>query len=100
MVPSSVRTILRNERYRGRVIWGKTVKVRSKSGKRIYKRMTPEKWVVRERPEQRIVSEELWASVQARIETVKQVFGEIGRKGGMQGRSASSPYLFMSCGSR
>lgn len=92
--PSSIRTILRNERYRGRVIWGKTVKVRSKSGKRIYKRMASEKWVVREDQEQRIVSEELWASVQARIETVKQVYGEIGRKGGMRGRSASSPYLF------
>jgi hypothetical protein len=49
---------------------------------------------VREIPEQRIVSEELWDSVQARIETVKQIYGEIGRKGGMQGRSVSSPYLF------
>lgn len=50
--------------------------------------------VVREIPEQRIISEDLWNSVQARIETVKQVYGEIGRKGGMQGRSVSSPYLF------
>jgi site-specific DNA recombinase len=92
--PSSIRTILRNERYRGRVIWGKTVKVRSKSGKRIYKRTAPDKWVVRDLPEQRIVSEELWASVQARIDTVKHVYGEIGRKGGMQGRAVSSSYLF------
>jgi site-specific DNA recombinase len=92
--PSSIRTILRNERFHGRVVWGKTVKVRSKSGKRIYKRTTADKWVVREIPEQRIVSEELWGSVQARIEIVKQVYGEIGRKGGMQGRSVSSPYLF------
>src|SRR5258708_20425643 len=29
-----------------------------------------------------------------RIERVKQIYGEIGRKGGMQGRSVSSPYLF------
>jgi len=92
--PSSIRTILRNERYRGRVIWGKTAKVRSKSGKRIYRWVTSDKWVVREIPEQRIVTEGLWNTVQARIETVKQVYGEIGRKGGMQGRSASSPYLF------
>jgi len=62
------------------------VKVRAKSGKRIYKRTAPGKCVARELPEQRIVSEELWASV--------QVYGEIGRKGGMQGRSVSSPYLF------
>jgi len=92
--PSSIRTILRNDRFRGRVIWGKTVKVRSKTGKRIYKRTTPDKWVVREIPEQRIISEEAWCAVRARIETVKQLYGEIGRKGGMQGRSASSPYLF------
>jgi site-specific DNA recombinase len=58
--PSSIRTILRNERYRGRVIWGKTVKVRSKSGKRIYKRTPQDQWVVRELAEQRIVSEDLW----------------------------------------
>jgi site-specific DNA recombinase len=92
--PSSIRTILRNERFHGRVVWGKTVKVRSKSGKRIYKRTAADKWVVRKIPEQRIVSEELWSSVQARFETVKQVYGEIGRKGGIKGRSVSSPYLF------
>ena len=92
--PSSIRTILRNERFRGRVIWGKTVKVRSKSGKRVYKRTTSDRWVVREIPEQRIVSEELWKAVETRIETVKHIYGEIGRKGGMQGRSVSSPYLF------
>jgi site-specific DNA recombinase len=92
--PSSIRTILRNERYRGNVVWGKTVKVRSRSGKRIYKRTPPDKWVVREITEQRIVSEELWNAVQSRIRTVKELYGEIGKKGGMQGRSVSSPYLF------
>ena len=68
--------------------------MRSKSGKRIYKRTAADKWVVRENSEQRIVPEELWTSVQTRIETVKQLYGEIGRKGGMKGRSVSSPYLF------
>jgi site-specific DNA recombinase len=92
--PSSIRTILRNDRYRGRVIWGKTVKLRSKSGKRIYKRTAADKWIVREIPEQRIVSDELWRAVEARIETVKALYGQIGSKGGMRGRSASSPYLF------
>jgi len=92
--PSSIRTILRNERYRGRAIWGKTVKVRSSSGMRIYRRTAPDKWLVREIPDQRIVSEELWTAVQARIETIKEVYGEIGSKGGMQGRSVNSPYMF------
>ena len=68
--------------------------MRSKAGKRIYKRIAPEKWVVREIPDQRIVSDQLWASAQARTEIAKQIYGEIGSKGGMRGRSASSPYLF------
>jgi site-specific DNA recombinase len=88
--PSSIRTILRNERFRGQVIWGKTIKVRSKTGKRIYKRTTPDKWVVREIPDQRIISEEAWCAVQACIETVKHLYCEIGRKGGMQGRIGRS----------
>jgi hypothetical protein len=91
---SQFGSILRNERYRGRVVWGKTVKVRSKTGKRVCRKTEKDKWVVREIPEQRIVSDELWIAVQARIKTVKHLYGEIGRKGGMQGRSASSPYLF------
>lgn len=41
----------------------------------------------------KIVPEELWTAVQARIEKVKQVYGEIGSKGGMQGRSVNSLYL-------
>src|SRR5271157_6068262 len=53
-----------------------------------------DKWVVRHIPGQRIISEELWNAVQARIETGKLLYGEIGRKGGMQGRSVNSPYLF------
>src|SRR5215472_8334242 len=74
--PSSIRTNLRNDRYRGHVVCGKTLKVRSKTGKRIYKRISPDKWVVREVPEQCIVSDELWKAVQARIETVKQEYSE------------------------
>jgi len=54
--------------------------VRSKSGKRIYKRTAPNKWIIREIPEQRVISEELLNAVEARI---KQVYGVIGRKGGM-----------------
>jgi len=45
-------------------------------------------------PEQQIVSDERWTAVQARTETVKQLYGKIGPKGGMRGRSASSLYLF------
>jgi DNA invertase Pin-like site-specific DNA recombinase len=72
--PSSIRTILRNDRYRGRVVWGKTLKVRSRTGKRIYKRTTSDKWVVRDIPEQRVISEDLWNSVQALCQFSVPVF--------------------------
>lgn len=95
--PSSIRTILRNERYRGHVVWDKTVKVRSKSGKRIYKRIAPEKWVVREVPDQRIVSDQLWASAQARTEIVKQIYGEIGSKEECEGDRPVPPTCSLGC---
>jgi len=44
---------LRNAYFRERVIWAKQLGA-SKSGKRIYRRTAPEKWVVQEIPEQRI----------------------------------------------
>jgi site-specific DNA recombinase len=73
--PSSVRTILHNERYRGVVLWGKTQKVRSReTGKRIYRRKPPNEWRRRESPEQRIVSEELWGATRRRIQTVQQLY--------------------------
>jgi site-specific DNA recombinase len=96
--PSSIRVILHNDRYRGVVIWGKTRKVRSpKSGRRL-KRSRPEtEWVKIESPEQRIVSDDLWQRVQARIEQVKQLYGidDPQRKAGLlRGRAVTSQYLF------
>jgi site-specific DNA recombinase len=85
--PSSVRHILHNERYRGVVIWGKTQKVRShETGKRIYRRKLPSEWRRREIPEQRIVSDELWAATRQRMQIIK--------RRPRLGRNAGSPYLF------
>ena len=100
---SSVRKILSNDRYRGVVFWGKTRKVRSpKTGKRIKRDRDPTEWVMREIPEQRIVSDELWDRVEQRREQVKIFYGNRGRKPGLlRGRAASSPYLFsgiLKCG--
>jgi site-specific DNA recombinase len=101
--PSSVRTVLHNERYRGVVGWGRTKKIRDpKTGKRVYRRKPESEWVSQEIPEQRIITSDLWNRVQARIEIVKGVFGNAGRKGGLlRARAASSPYLFsglLKCG--
>jgi site-specific DNA recombinase len=93
--PSSVRHILRNERYRGVVIWGRTQKVRSpETGKRIYRRRPASEWRRREIPEQRIVSDELWAAVRRRMEIVEKLYGCGPGQRPRGGRSAGSPYLF------
>ena len=89
--PSSVRHILLNERYRGIVIWGRTVKVRSpETGKRIYRRKPETEWRRKEIPEQRIVSDELWESVQKRFRVIRAMNGERTKTG----RALASPYLF------
>ena len=101
--PSSVRTMIRNERYRGIVTWGRTQKVRDpRTGRRISRDKPEADWVSVEVPAQRIVSEKLWSRVHERIDLVKRVFGDQGRKGGLlRARAASSPYLFsglLKCG--
>jgi DNA invertase Pin-like site-specific DNA recombinase len=93
--PSSVRHILHNERYRGVVIWGKTQKVRSQeTGKRIYRRKLPSEWRRREIPEQRIVSEEMWAASRRRMQIVEQLYDCGPGQRPRRARSAGSPYLF------
>jgi site-specific DNA recombinase len=93
--PSSIRHILRNDRYRGLVIWGKTQKVRSpETEKRIYRRRPQSEWRRREIPEQRIVSEELWAAVRNRMRIVEKLYDCGPGKRPRMGRSAGSQYLF------
>jgi site-specific DNA recombinase len=89
--PSSVRHILLNERYRGVVTWGRTAKVRSpETGKRVYRRKPEAEWRKKEIPEQRIVSDELWKSVQERFRVIRRISGGRTRSG----RVLASPYLF------
>lgn len=102
--PSSVRHILRNERYRGIVTWGRTRKVRNPTnGRRINRHKPESEWIRVEVPEQKIVSEALWARVRERLSFVNRVYGERGKKGGLlRSRAASSPYIFsgiLKCGS-
>jgi site-specific DNA recombinase len=94
--PSSIRTILRNQRYRGRVVWGMKRKVRSpKTGKKIAEWRPENEWTVTEIPEQRIVPEESWTAVRERMALVQRVFGRgTERTGLMRARAASSPYIF------
>lgn len=101
--PSSVRTVLHNERYRGHVIWGKKRKVRSPTtGKRIAEHRPASDWTVQEIPEQRIVSDERWAAVRERQQVIQRLFGNWNSAPGLlRARAASSPYIFsglLKCG--
>ena len=100
--PASIQHILHNERYRGVMIWGKTVKVRSQeTGKRIYRRKPESEWRRIEIPEQRIVSEHLWNEVRERLRVIHTLYGAEGFARPRGGRAAGSPHLFtglLECG--
>jgi hypothetical protein len=59
--PSSIREMIRNERYRGVFVWNRTKKERNPETGRKTSRPRPQAdWMRVEVPEWRIVSEELW----------------------------------------
>lgn len=92
---SSIHHILHNERYRGVVTWGETCKVISPdTGKRVYQRKPQDQWRRKEMPEQRIISDDLWNSAQARMRLVHKLYGTGAKNGIRGGRAAGSPYLF------
>src|SRR4030095_8272373 len=63
----AVRRILRNEKYRGLLIWGQRAATRKPGSRTKAVRATPrDQWHVLERPELRIITDELWTQAQAR----------------------------------
>jgi len=72
--PTAVREMLYNERYVGRLVWNKSKFVNVPGTNRRVARPHPEKeWKIREAPQLRIVSEELWAKVQHRLLRMRAV---------------------------
>jgi site-specific DNA recombinase len=93
--PSSIRTILANDRYIGRVVWARKHKVRDpKTGRRVF-RVKEGEMPVRgaDAPGLRIISDTLWKAVVGRRETVKRVY-EGARPGLLRAMNSSSRYLF------
>ncbi len=63
--------ILRNELYRGRIVWGRVRMVRDPdTGRRISRTVPREDWHWAEAPDLRIVEESLWNAVAARLASV------------------------------
>jgi site-specific DNA recombinase len=91
---SSIREMLRNERYRGVQIWNRTVKQRNpETGRKTSRPRPTDEWVKQEVPAWRIVPEQLWEAVQSRIALVQGRFGR-SRFGGTMRTSESRRYLF------
>jgi site-specific DNA recombinase len=93
---SSVRVILRNERYRGKIVWSRKHKVRDpKTGRRVF-RVKEGETPIRgaDQPELRIVPEKLWSAVEERRELVKRVYENAGNRPGLLRATAiNAPYL-------
>jgi site-specific DNA recombinase len=100
--PSSIREMLRNERYRGVFVWNRTRKERNpETGRKISRPRPESEWMRVEVPEWRIVSEELWEGVQRQINFVSKRFGSFRTVGGQTRTERSRHYLFsglLTCG--
>src|SRR5262249_48229996 len=99
-----VKRVLRNEKYLGRLIWGQKTYARRPGTREEVARPQPRsEWRTLERPELRIVPDDLWARVQTRLEAVREAIPEAVGRRLMRGRKAAlhSPHLFsgfMRCG--
>ncbi|UQA57087.1 recombinase family protein [Polyangium aurulentum] len=71
---SSIHEMLRRDRYRGVVVWGKHEKT-YRGGTKVRVERRPEDWVTIEVPELRIVDDELWTAVQTLTTKHKAVSG-------------------------
>lgn len=104
-----IGSILRNEKYIGKWIWGKTKTSRFSSGKKAQYPTDPADWTERDRQHLRIVNDELWNQVQRRLDDLQQRLGqkpEQGRRGPIRHHLSGIPSHFLSgvlqcqCGKR
>jgi site-specific DNA recombinase len=100
--PTAIREILHRELYRGVILWNKHQKV-SRGGTTKRRQRPASEWLRFDAPQLRIVSDELWASVQTRLKHQASAFARI-QSGQLLGKPSAldghSPYLltgFMTC---
>ncbi len=99
---NAIREMLRNELYIGRQIWNRSKFVkRPGTNKRVRRERPKSDWLITEKPELRIIDQQLWDRVQERIAFVQQHYN-FGNKPGLAPKAFTSPNLltgFMKCGS-
>jgi site-specific DNA recombinase len=75
--PNTIFLMLQNQKYIGRFIFNRRAWVKNPAtGRRAYRWRSPEQWEVRQSDDLRIISDELWAAVQHRLRTRKQLFAQ------------------------
>lgn len=98
---SAIEEILKNDRYRGKLIYGRTIERRDpETGKKERSDRPRSEWLEREDPDLRIISDELFARVQERRMIRAEKFG-VKQSGGMNRTASSRKYLLsglLKCG--
>ena len=95
--PTAIRGMLRNERYAGVLVFGRSQNVYDEDGEKYRRKQSDPTQIVRvERPDLRIVPPELWAAVQARhaAERTSYLRSTRGELHGRPERGLASRYLF------
>ena len=94
---NALSRILTNERYLGKQIWGQhTFERRPGTNRRVQRKRPRKEWHVADRPELRIVSDDLWERAQSRRRRLRQTSSHTGsrvRVGGPAG--LYSPHLLV-----
>lgn len=88
--------ILNNEMYVGRIVWNRQRFMKDPdTGKRVSRLNPPEEWIIKEVPDLRIVSDELWQATKERQQAVKLTRTTSGQEAGNHFRDRRRPkYLF------
>src|SRR5688572_30731032 len=87
---STISRILKDEKYIGRFVWNRTTTAKDPLTGKIKQVDRPkEDWVVQERPDIRIISDDDWAAAQQRWQEIDGVFPTKRRKKGFEGKQRS-----------
>lgn len=82
--PTAIRAMLRNPHFNGDWTWNKHKwYTNRRTGKRAYRLRPKEEWVIAQRPDLKIVPDELWQRVQERVERNRRKLQK-GKKPGTQ----------------
>jgi site-specific DNA recombinase len=94
---NAVKRVLRNERYLGKMIWGqRTFERRPGTNQKVPRPVRREEWHVQERPDLRIITDEIWERARAREAEVRTSYRLTSGRTLVRGKNAAmySRHLF------